>query len=58
MFEIDSTVVALGYAFLAFAGIVSALAVAGIVVAVRDFRRAPREVVVTVAPRRELGHAA
>jgi hypothetical protein len=56
---IDSTIVALGYAFIAFAGAVSVLAVVGIVVAVRTFRDAPAEVVVSVTgPRHEMSRAA
>ncbi|MDF1606231.1 hypothetical protein [Nocardioides sp. YIM 152315] len=56
---IDSTVVAFGYAFLAFAGLVSAFAVAGIALALRELRSTPAEVVVTVAgPQRELSRVA
>ncbi|MFC7496759.1 MULTISPECIES: hypothetical protein [unclassified Nocardioides] len=59
MFEIDSTIVALGYTFLVFAGLVAAAAVAALVVAVRELRGTPADVVVTVAgPQRELGRAA
>ena len=56
---IDSTLVAFGYAFLVFAGLVSVLAAVGIVVAVRELRSTPTDVVVSVAgPQHELGRAA